>query len=88
MDCIQASTNHRELNIRQSLRVKTAEGRNRSYLWWDDASTDDQDIRPVQLPKLLDELGDESLVSCSKGADSNTVHVCIDRLLRNLKRSL
>lgn len=58
------------------------------YLRWDDTSADDQDIWPVELPQFLDELWDEGLVSRGKSADPDAVHVCVDRLLGDLQRSL
>lgn len=58
------------------------------YLWWDDASTDDQDVGPVELPQFLEELGDQGLVPCGKRADPDAVHVGIDRLLGDLKGRL
>ena len=60
----------------------------RGYLRWDDTSTDDQDIWPVEFPQFLNELWDQGLMSCGKRADSNTVNVCVNRLLGNLERSL
>lgn len=60
----------------------------RGYLRWDDASADDEDVRPVELPEFLDELRDQGLVSCSKRADPDTVDVCVDGLLGNLEGSL
>lgn len=60
----------------------------KGYLWWNDASTDDQDIWPVELPQFLDELWDQGLVPRGKRADPDAVYVCIDRLLGNLEGSL
>lgn len=60
----------------------------KGYLWWDDSSTDDQDIWPVEFPQFLDELWDQGLVSCGKCADPDTVYVRINSLLRNLEGSL
>lgn len=57
-------------------------------LWWDDASTNDQDIWSVELPQFLDQLRDQRLVSRCQRADPNTVNVGVHRLLGDLHWSL
>ena len=68
----------------QNVHADEAEG----YLWWDDASADDQDVRTVELPQFLEQLGDEGLVSRGERADPDAVHVCVHRLLGHLQGSL
>lgn len=58
------------------------------YLRWDDPSTDDQDVRAVEVAKLLDKLWDQGLVSCGQRANPNTVDVCIYSLLSHLQGGL
>lgn len=60
----------------------------RRYLWWDDTAADDEDVWPVQFAQFLDELRDQSLVSCSQRADPNAVDVSIHCLLGDLHRRL
>lgn len=81
---------HRRLSGEKELHASTltVTAEVRTYLWGDDAAADDQDIRPVELPQLLEELGDQRLVPGGERADPDAVHVCIDRLLGHLQRRL
>ncbi|TNN40527.1 Opsin-5 [Liparis tanakae] len=59
-----------------------------THLRRDDASADDQDVRPVERPQFLEQLGHERLVARGERADADAVHIGVHRLLRHLQRRL
>lgn len=58
------------------------------YLRWDDTSTYDKNVWPAKGVEFFDEFRHESFMTCCKCAHTNTVHVCIDRLLGHFSRCL
>ena len=59
-----------------------------NYLWWNHTSTHDKDIWPSQGIKFFDQLRNEGFMTSSKCADTDSMDICIDGLLRNFTGSL